>query len=404
MKSVAQRSLVMVLAVTFLQVVAPGAVAATAAKCENRGSSAETPVQGAVFNDPSGDTADKYRIIAATKNNIAGTPAGGIIRIATLRINVARTVRSLIRAHTCGVDVRIIVPGRAWRDNAVLKLRHELGTDVSKKSWITSCDGTCTTAGSGGIMHAKLDLFTQVGGAKDVTIYGSSNLTYGQATRRYNDAFQVVDDADVYDAARRYFTTLKSNAEATFPTETHTPGFRQYFFPAPAEEDFHRDVLERTKCQTDEGPTTVDFVAAIWRRADVARQLVDLRRAGCVVRVLVSLDNADQAVLQKLYRREVPTHVQSSQDGDLATHSKYIAIQGRHRGHVVSTVYCGSLNVSRFSERVAENVMLRIVDDQAVYDSYHQEFTSMWKKSRPLTQSDVDAADGVDAAAAEARS
>jgi hypothetical protein len=160
-------------------------------------------------------------------------------------------------------------------------------------------------------------------------------------------------------------------------------------------------VFERTRCGNGDGRTTVDLAVSIWKRLDVVKELVDLKRAGCTVRALVSVDKADRAVLRKLYRRKIPTHVQSMEDGDMATHSKYIAIRGNHRGHPVHTVYCGSLNVSRYSARVANNVMLRIVDDRSDYRAYHRHFMAIWKQSRPLQRSDVDSASRLHAGVAE---
>jgi PLD-like domain len=363
-------------------------------------------VAGAVFNDPWGAVADRYRITSTIRNNVAGTPAGGVVRIATHGINVPAVLKALVRAHRCKVGVRVLVPGKTWKDNPVVTLRRELGTDVSRNSWIARCHGSCTTEGSDGIMHVKLHLFSKVrspeGPTEHVTVYSSANLTRRQATNRYNDAYQVVDDAAVYDSARSYFDTLAQGTEGEIVPFTTAPGFRQYYFPS--DDDFHREVFERTRCRTDEGRTTVEFAVSIWARVDVAEQLAELDRAGCAVRLLVALGKADQDVLRLLHRREVPTRVQSVAQGDQAVHSKYVAIRGRHRGRTVSTVYAGSLNVSRFSARTANNVMLRIVDDEDDYAAYHRHFSLLWKQSRPLRASDVRSADRLDAAEAEGQS
>lgn len=396
-----RRCVAMCLVVMVLQVVVPPAQS-VAASCRDRGSGAHAPTTGAIFNDPAGSTADQYRILSTIKKNIDGTPAGGVIRIATLKIDTASIVKALVRAHICGVRVRILVPGRAWRDPAVLELREELGTDTARKSWISSCEGACTTTGTQGIMHAKLHLFSKVVGAEDVTMYDSGNFVHTQATARYNDAYQVVGDADVYASARAYFGTLKQNEPTSYPRLTSSAGYRQYYFPE--HDDFHHEVLERTRCRTDDARSTVDFAVSIWKRRDVVKALAELEVADCDVKVVVSVAKADRAVLQGLYRHKIPTHVQSMEDGDLTTHDKYLAIRGTHRGRQVRTVYCGSLNVSRFSARVADNVMLRVVDDPTAYRAYHQHFMTMWEQSRPLRRSDIRSASKLDAGAAEALS
>ena len=389
MNSAVSRWLVLGLVVLSFQLVAPAAVPATAGSCEDR-TAGSAPTTGAIFNDPAGTATEQYRISSRIRDNIAGTPPGAVIRLATHGINIPALLRALVRAHTCRVAVRVLVPGRAWQEPPVLELRRELGTDMSKRSWITRCDGACTTSGSKGIMHAKLSLFSEVVGGgtvtEDVTVYSSANLIHSQSNNRYNDAYQLVGNEDVHTSATRFFKSLAGNIETTYPELTKAPGLRQYFFPA--DQDFHRDVFERTKCRVDDGRTHVDFAASIWERLDVARQMVALEAAGCTVRLLLAVDRVDKDVLRELFRGGVPTRVQSIRAGDQAVHSKYIAIRGSHRGKPVSTVYAGSLNVSRYSSKIANNVMLRIVDDETDYLAYHRHFTGLWELSRPLRRSD----------------
>ena len=389
--------LALALLVGALQVVAPAAQSA-AVDCQDRGKSA-TPTTGAIFNDPAGKVADQYRILQTVVHDINGTPPGQDVRIATLAIQARSVVDALAAARRCGVHVRVLVPGRAWQDNAVVTLRHALGTDTSRDSWITRCAGSCTTKGDAGIMHVKSYLFSKVRGVRDVTIYSSSNLTHGQATTRWNDAYQLVGDAEVYSSATRYFDKLSRDAPTRFRRLTKADGYWQYYFPAGR--DFHLDVLDATRCHTASGSTVVDFVASIWKQEAVADKLGDLRDAGCDVRVVLSLDKVERPVLHALRSRGVPTRVQAKSDADGATHSKYIAIRGKHDGYIVHTVYCGSLNVSGFSSGTANNNMFRIIDDKDAYAAYDHEFDRLWGVSRPLTRSDVRDAGQVDARTAE---
>ena len=380
-----------------LQVVAPAADSATL-DCQDRGRTA-TPTTGAVFNDPTGKVADQYRIIQAVVHDINGTPRGEDIRIATLAIEARSVVDALTAAHRCGVHVRVLVPGRAWDDNAVVSLRNALGTDRSRSSWITRCDGSCTSDGDAGIMHVKSYLFSEVRGVRDVTIYSSGNLTQGQARTRWNDAYQLVGNPDVYSSATRFFDSMTRNTRTSFPRLTKADGYWQYYFPSGR--NFHLDVLDATRCHLASGATKIDFVASIWKEADVAEKLADLRDAGCDIRVVVSLDKVEQPVLHALRARGVPTHVQSADGPVGSTHSKYIAIRGEHDGYIVRTVYCGSLNVSGFSVGTANNNMFRIVDDRTAYAAYDREFDRLWDDSRPLDRADVKNAGRVDARTAE---
>ena len=203
----------------------------------------------------------------------------------------------------------------------------------------------------------------------------------------------------MYSSAARFFDAMSQNDGASFPRLTKSHGYWQYYFPS--QRDFHLDVLGATKCNTSSGPTSIEFVASIWKEVSVADKLGALHDAGCDVHVVVSLEKIEQPVLHALRQGGVPTRVQSGADGDWATHSKYVAIDGMHDGYVVRTVYCGSLNVSGFSNGTANNNMFRIVDDDAAYDAYSGEFDRLWAASRPLEGADVRAAGKVDARSAE---
>ena len=368
--------------------------------CQDRGVRGYTPETRAIFNDPNGTVAEQFRIVATVVRNIDGTPPGGHVRIATLAIRARSVVDALVEAHRCRVHVRVVVPGRAWEDPAVVELRGALGSDESSGSWITRCDGSCTSAGTRGIMHLKSYLFSEVAGVPDVTVHGSSNLTRSQATHRWNDAYQVVRNADVYASATAFFDQLRRDKDLEFPRLVKTPGHWQYYFPSGRE--FHLEVLDRTRCQSSSGRTTIDFAASIWKQVEVAEKLADLHDAGCGVRVQLNLEKIEGPVLQTLLDRGVPTRVRQGTDPEGATHSKYIAIQGMHDGYVVSTVYSGSSNVSGFSTHTADNSMIRVVDDAAVHAAYVRNFDRVWGGSGPLRAADAAEARSVNARTAEA--
>lgn len=396
-QSVGRKLFALALLVAALQVVAPAAHSA-ALDCQHRGKTS-TPTTGAIFNDPAGTVSEQFRIIQAVVHDINGTPRGEDIRIATLAIQARSVVDALTAANRCGVHVRVLVPGRAWDDNAVESLRKALGTDRSRNSWIARCDGSCTSDGDAGIMHVKSYLFSKVNGVHDVTVYSSGNLTQGQARTRWNDAYQLVGNADVYASATRFFDAMSHNARTSFRRVTKAEGYWQYYFPSGR--SFHLDLLDATRCHPASGVTTVDFVASIWKDTAVADKVADLHDAGCDIRVVVSLGKVERPVLHALRSRGVPTHVQSADDPGGSTHSKYVAIRGKHDGYVVRTVYCGSLNVSGFSSGTANNNMFRIVDDRTAYAAYDREFDRLWDASRPLSRADVRDAGRVDARSAE---
>lgn len=378
---------------------ASGSASGSEQPCQSDGQ--QVPATGAVFNDPLGSTQDQYRIIDLVNQNIAGASPGSIVRIATLDLKLTTTTDLLIRAAQCGVHVRVILPGRAWEGSQALRLREALGTDVTAGSYVSSCVNSCLTDGTKGVMHIKSYLFSETGGTSDVVIYSSSNLVDNQAVKKFNDAYQLVGNPDVYRAARRHFDKLRWDAPSRFRPVQDVGGYRLFFLPRPGG-NFHTELLDATSCGGPRTATRIEFTASIWSRAGVARRLSALHDDGCDVRVVFARDKVTKRVMSILAERGVPTRVQSAAAGEAANHSKFVAIAGRHLGGYTRVVYSGALNVSTLSEHHSDNNMIRI-EDAAAYRAYHQHFSKMWNASRPLVGADLRAAGRVRVSHSEAR-
>lgn len=360
-----------------------------------------TPLAGPIFNDPKGSREDEYRIVDEINRNIIGAAPGSVVRIATLELGLPGTTDLLINAARCGVQVRVVLPGRVRKSPEAVRLRAALGSDVTADSYLTTCSHSCLTDRPKGVMHVKSYLFSETWGQKDVTMYSSANLVRSQAESVYNDAYQLVGDAAVHEASRKYFDKLRRDRTTKFRKVVSAGVHRLYFFPTRTG-GFHNRILANTSCDSSQGPTRVELSASIWSRAGVARRLASLHDQGCDVRVQFNKDKVTPKVMRILLRRGVATQLQSKAAGEVANHSKYIAISGTHYGEETNAVYSGSLNITPLSEIRSDNHMMRIQDPDTTA-AYHRQFEETWHESRPLTRSDVRDAEAVRVGRAEAR-
>jgi len=269
------------LVATFLSV--PPAAAAAPLPCQD---APAAPVRtGAVFNDPV--AGDPTAILRKICDLVHQAPSGSRIRIAHFVISGDAGLdfaTSLIAAHRRGVDVQLVLDG--WQDTtpAAEALRAELGTDVSRESWLHVCSrvspegNTSSCIGTKG-QHNKFYLFSRTGGARDVVVQSSANLTDLNSRTYWNNATTLVGNRRLYQAYNAYFEDLAAERATDNYyriTTTAMPGgmVRAYFFPR-AEGDHVLDILGKVDCRDG---AAIHIGMSEWDtyRIAVPRRLVDL--------------------------------------------------------------------------------------------------------------------------------
>jgi phosphatidylserine/phosphatidylglycerophosphate/cardiolipin synthase-like enzyme len=371
------------------------------------------PTQGPIFNNPhpSPDGPAAYRITDHINEMIDHTPRGETIRIATLRINTASSVNALLRAHRRGVTVRIILPATHREDPPVLRLRNEMNSGgKADTSYVDFCRRACYGGSPRGIAHAKIYLFSKTGTAQDVATISSANLSDAMAGLAYNDAHTSVGDAAVYTNMRRYFDGMRADSVPAANIHDQysmtSGGLAYHYFPdrvSTRDDDTFHNIFDTISCQGATGTagnsqhrTIVDVSTPIWNydRTDVARQVVQLHRAGCQVSVLVTRDGIAPFVLQTFHNNGV--NVRFSNDyipagkRRIFAHNKYIAISGVYGGDTsVNTVFTGSVNINFKATRVSDNVMVRIRNNRNVFDAYHNNFNFISSRGTPVRAIDI---------------
>lgn len=365
--------------VATLLVVPPAAVAAPL-PCRD---APTAPVRtGAVFNDPA--AGDPTAIVSRICDLVHQAPRGSRIRIAHFVISGASGLdfaTELIAAHRRGVDVQMVLDG--WQDTtpAAEALRTELGTDASQDSWLHVCSrvspegNTSSCIGTKG-QHNKFYLFSRSGGARDVVVQSSANLTDLNARTYWNNATTLVGNRRLYQAYNAYFSDLaaeRADDDYYRTTTTGMPGgmVRAYFFPR-AEGDHVLDILGRVNCR---GGAAIHIGMSEWDndRIAVPRRLVELARQGCEVKIVHGPMTPE--VLAVL-AAEPRIQVRALTDADALPgylHSKYFLIRDRKE----RWVFTGSPNWNVTSLRRNDEAMIQ-TNIRSVYDAYEANFARLF--------------------------
>lgn len=382
------RALLLAAALATGLVVVPSADAAaagdTARPCRDAPSA---PVRtGAVFNDPVGG--DPTAIVRQICDLVHQARPGSRIRIAHFVMSGAAGLdfaTELVAAHRRGVDVQLVLDG--WQDTtpAVEALRAELGTDESRKSWLHVCSrvspegNTSSCIGTKG-QHNKFYLFSRTGGASDVVVQSSANLTDVNSRTYWNNATTLVGNRRLYQAYNAYFEDLAAERATDDYYRTTTTGMRggmvrSYFFPR-AEGDHVLEILAKVGCR---GGTTIHIGMSEWDtyRIAIAQRLVALSGQGCAVSIVHGL--MDPEVLATL-STDPDIQLRELDDADVLPgriHSKYFLINGRFAGERARWVFTGSPNWNVTSLRRNDEAMIQ-TNIRSVYDAYEANFAHMF--------------------------
>lgn len=382
---------------------------------------------GATFNNPFGSTSAKWRIVNKIGSAIDHAPKGSTIRIAVYSITIEKIADKLIAAHKRGVNVEIVTDDHLYdtendakRDaltEQIERLKKALGTDIKKDSFVKICDHSCMSDNEYASMHAKLYMFSTSGSSKNVAMLSSSNPSTTH-TNAWNNLYTFVGNADMYNSLKDYFEAMAKEPDKTkdWYSNTELGPYRLYTFPRKTAntlgEDVHYTMLQNIKCTgvakgygtkpTDPKNSRTIVDVAMFKitanRLEVAEQLSDLGKQGCLVRVAVSHESTPDEVVNALLKSgkvqvrdlDVWKTVKDSVTGKKQrvvynyTHDKYWAINGNYDGDSsASIVFTGSPNITSAGLRYNNELMVRL-SSKNDFAAYHSNFNTMWKKGHAL--------------------
>ena len=349
----ALRTLVVLLALALLGLPATTASAATT---DDRGSG-YTPPLGAVFSSPlDGHGRD---ILSQVYQSIQNSPKGSQIRLVVWNFDDPAITNALIAAKDRGVQVQVVV-AESVKNRNFFRLRDYLGRNPADRSFALRCHNACRT--NRFVMHAKIFLFSHVGKRRNISMFGSTNLTKAAGNRQWNDQ-TTTSNKGLYDFFVQTFKEYAADKPVANKTDTYSSNrYRVVLFPVP-EYNPIANALEKVKCHDPaqrargKGRTVVRIAIAGWFDefgVRIAQQVRRLWDTGCDLRIVTTLAGRKiNAILKRRYGRgRVPIRqvtIDNNRDGipERYLHMKSIAVDGYYDGDPnANVVFTGSPNWS----------------------------------------------------------
>jgi phosphatidylserine/phosphatidylglycerophosphate/cardiolipin synthase-like enzyme len=364
------------------------------------------PATGGWFNDPWGPQESKFRIERQIVAAIQHARKGSKIRIAVYSFDRTNVAKALINAYHRGVSVQILHNDHQYT-TAMKMLKHALGTNRRHSSWDYTCKTGCRS--EQGVLHDKIYLFEHTGGAKDVVMTGSANLTGNAALHQFNDLLIKSEVPNLYDTLLGLFWELKKDKTAK-PLFEHKElkDYQLWVMPHPhttQQNDPVMQILRPVQCRGATGGTGTDGRTRIrvsmhaWNGARgtyIARRLRNLYAQGCDVKVLWALGGSGMknAIGMSTPRGTVPRHADGYntdcdelQEVDMYSHQKYMTISGHYgKDTSASYVFTGSSNWTH-SGISGDEMILRAQGPHLV-TQWNRNFDFIWDhRSRPVGNS-----------------
>jgi hypothetical protein len=340
-----------------------------------------------LFQDPGVVPGPDLSLESYAVDLINATPAGERITFALRDFNRQRVADALIAAHVRGVRVDGVIDGGERNRPVVGQLQAGLGADrfviCGSPTFVFNSCIADTDAPS--LQHNKFLTFSRLeDGREDVVLQTSMNFLEPTQLNYYNDMVDIAGDHALYEGYVRYLFDLKAQVRSSdHYLITSGDNGRNTMFPSPrAQRDLESDdtIVDRMNeidCSRGGAPSgrglvRVANMAFRSERAVILRKLVELKREGCDVEVILS--NADGDILAGLVSAGIPVHPffirAASPRPQVIVHSKFWLVDAKSTltGTRRRITYAGSSNW-RLDEQRSDDMLLRIVG-KGVYGAY----------------------------------
>ena len=354
------------------------------------------PAQGGWFNTPRHGAKQwvlHQHIVAAINH----AKPGSYIRIALFSFDRKYVASKLIQAKRRGVHVQVLLNDHQVTP-AQKMLHRALGKKRSRKSFAYECHHGCRSTGEN--LHTKFYLFSHTGGARNVVMTGSVNLTANSALNQYNDLYVVNNATKLTDKFHILWGQMKKDkpAHPGWFVRKVPPAFRLEATPYPHPGPRHDpiiSILNKVHCKgATHGTgnkihhTVIRVVMHAWNDARgryIAQKARRLYAAGCDVKLMYGFAGRSvrDTFASRTHRGFIPVHTtgkDTNEDGllDLYTHQKELLISG-HYGKSTHTrlVVTGSSNYNREGIRGDEEIFF-IQNRLPAWNDYIKDFQRMW--------------------------
>ena len=352
----------------------------------------------ATFNDPAGDSAAQSRIRDHVVDLIQGAAEGSDITVGLYTITDDTVAAELVAAKNRGVHVKVILDHASVTVDGgeYQTLANGLGTDRGQSSWVFACPAGRGCLGTrvlpndadGPINHNKFFLFSSTGGASNVVVQTSANMTSVQRTDLFNNAVTIVDSG-LYDIYQTYWADLlkygtSSSGLSNYYKTPSSGGYKAYFFPRKeasgsdynnnAATDTVKLILDNVSCS---GGTEIRMAANLFTRKEVASKLVSLVNGGCKVYLAFdgnsgSMGKTVESIVSGKLTKRVQCYENRSSGNKVGLHSKYFLISGTYDGKSnQKLLWTGSHNYTYPALRANDETLLKI-NNSTLYSQFKE--------------------------------
>jgi hypothetical protein len=337
-----------------------------------------SPPLGAVFSSPL-DRNGGREILSQVYRSIYASPKGSTIRLVVWNFADPAITTALIAAFKRGVRVQVVV-AESVRNKQWFRIRDALSRNTRDKSFAVRCHNACRTDRY--VMHAKIFLFSQAGQRRNVSMFGSTNLTKAAGNRQWNDQVTTANKG-LYDFFVKTFKEYAADRVVSTGNDIYDNGrYRVVLFPVD-ETNPVAQALEKVKCHPPQGRkgrrTVVRIAIAGWFDEfglNIARQVRRLWDNGCDLRIVTTLAGRkiNRVLKQRYGRGRVPIRqVTIDKDKDRIPeyymHMKSIAVDGYYDGERRHMLFTGSPNWSG-EARSSDEVWVTVRDAKTIVKDY----------------------------------
>ncbi len=355
------------------------------------------PPGGAVYNNPYGSHADKWRIVETVQQAVRNAPRGSTIMMTMFLMDGKKTADALIAARNRGVNVQLVFDGNDGRSAMARRMARVFNRDNkpgqpiparwgADQSFVVFCSGSCRGAGPHN-NHTKFYAFTRTGTASNVVMVSSSNLNAGGAVRGWNDMWIAKGRAKMLSQYAQIHGEMSRDKPAGNRYRQLGDGnLTSRFFPKPKGADPVMADLNKVRCRGAtggagrNGRTAINVSMFAWngdRGMKIARKLVRLDRDGCDVSIIYGAPSKQVRLLLSGSARRGGVKLWDSRydrNGDrvfdVRTHEKYMLINGRYGADSSAwRVHTGSQNWGRGTLRGGDENTLTVVS-RGAYGRY----------------------------------
>jgi hypothetical protein len=346
--------------------------APSAASAEKKKPKYKPPV-GVAFNDPlipgaRGNVLDQ--VVLAVRN----TPKNEYIRLVVWNYDAPWLTKDLIAAKKRGAIVQVVTAGSV-DSGSFRTLARFLLQNPKDKSFAKKCKGACRSNSK--IMHAKIFMFSKVGKTKNVSMFGSTNLTTAARNRQWNDQITSTNKP-LYDFFVKTFEQYRQDRPQVQPGDGFVSDRYEVVLFPKFDENPVADAFSKVRCNGATGPgstggrTKIRIAVAGWFNGygeEIARKVRSLWDRGCDIRIVTTLlgRGVNRTLRNPAGRGPVPIHsLYQDRDADKVPerylHMKSVSIQGVYGGNTAaSLVWTGSPNWSARAAR-SDEVWVKVFD------------------------------------------